>query len=118
MTAPVVATPQRNRLGIAALVLVLIAIALPIIGFIVFTIAAVASGAQGDDVGYAILGGYFLSAAGVALVSPIAIVGVVLAIIALTRTGRRKVQAVVALALGILPALTVFAIPVAIDSLF
>jgi hypothetical protein len=118
MTAPVVPTPQRNRLGIAALVLVLIAIALPILTFIVFTVAAIASGAQGDDIGYAILGGFFVAAAGVAIVAPLAIIGVVLAVIALTRRGLRKVQAVVALVLGIAPAIAVIGLPAAIDSLF
>jgi len=117
MTAPVIPTPKRNRLGIAALVLVLIAIALPILSFIVFTIGSAVSGVQGDDLGYAILGAFFVSAAAVAVVAPIAIVGVVLAIVALTRTGLRKLQAVIALVLGIIPALAVFYLPAAIDSL-
>ena len=118
MTAPVVPTPVRNRLGIAALIVVLIAIAIPIVSFIVFTIAAVGSGAQGDDVGYAILGGYFFSIAVVTFAAPIAIVGVVLAIVALTRRGHRKLQAILAIVFGAVPALAIFGLPAAIDTLF
>lgn len=118
MTAPVVPALQRNRLGIAALVIVLIAIALPIVAFIVFTVGSAISGAQGDDLGYAILGAFFVSAAVIAIVSPLAIVGVVLAIVALFRTDERKVQAIIAIVLGIVPAITVFGLPAAIDTLF
>ena len=118
MTTPPVAAPQRNRLGIAALILVLVALALPIITFVAFSIGAAIEGVEGDDLGYAILGGFFVAAASVAIVAPIAIVGVVLAIIALTRRGLRKLQAVLALVLGILPALAVLGLPAAIDSFF
>lgn len=116
--APVVPTPTRNRLGIAALVLVLIAIALPILAFIVFTIASIASGAQGDDIGYAVLGAYFFSIAIITFVAPIAIIGVVLAIVALTRRGHRKLQAILAIVFGAIPALAIFGLPAAIDTLF
>lgn len=118
MTAPLVATPQRNRVGIAALILVLIAIALPVLSFLVFTIASAVSGAQGDDLGYAVLGAFFLAAGVSALAAPIAIIGIVLAIIALTRRGHRKVQAVIAVVLGVVPALAAIGIPATIDTLF
>jgi hypothetical protein len=118
MTAPVIPAPQRNRLGIAALIIVLAAIMLPVVAFVVFTVAASIEGAEGDDLGYAILGGFFVSAAVVAFVSPLSIAGVVLAIVALFRKGRRKVQAILALVFGIVPALTVVGLPAAIDSLF
>jgi hypothetical protein len=118
MTAPVIPAPQRNRLGTAALVIVIAAIVLPIIAFVVFSVAASIEGAEGDELGYAILGGFFISAAVVAFVSPLTITGVVLAIIALFRKGRRKVQAILALVFGIVPALTAFGLPAAIDSFF
>ena len=54
----------------------------------------------------------------IAFASPIAIVGVVLAIIALLRKGQRKTQAILAIVFGILPAITVFGLPAAIDSFF
>ncbi|MGE3191965.1 MAG: hypothetical protein AB7K08_00685 [Microbacteriaceae bacterium] len=118
MTAPVIPAPQRNRLGIAALVLVIVAIVLPIIAFVIVSVGASIEGAEGDDLGYAILGGFIISAAVVAFVSPIAIAGVVLAVVALFRRGRRKVQAVLALVFGIVPALTVLGLPAAVDSFF
>jgi hypothetical protein len=118
-TAPVVPTRKRNRIGIAALVIVLVVIALPILTFIVFVIAALVSGAQGDDVGYAILGGWFVSAAGVAIVAPLAIVALILGIVAVARPGGyRKAQGVVAIVLAAAPSLAVFGLPAAIDSLF
>jgi len=116
--APVIPTPQRNRLGTAALVLALAAIGLPILFFIVFTVAALLEGAEGDDAGYAVLGAFFLAAAGVAVVSPIAIAALVLGIVAVTRRGRRKAQAVAAIILSVLPASAVFFLPAAIDSVF
>jgi len=117
-TVPVVPTLGRNRVGIAALILVLVAIALPIIVFIVFLIASLGAGARGDDVGWAGLGGFFIAVASITFVSPIAIVGVVLGIVALFRHGQRKPQAILAIVFGIAPALAVFGIPAAIDTLF
>jgi hypothetical protein len=117
-TAPVVPTLKRNRLGIAALILVLIAIALPVLTFVVTSIAAGVSGGGGDAVGWGVLGGFVFAAVAVALVSPIAIIGVVLGIIAVTRPGLHKVQGIVAIVVGVVPALAVFGIPAAIDTLF
>jgi hypothetical protein len=116
--APVVPTPQRNRLGIAALVIVLVVIALPVLIFIAATIAAAAEGAHGDDFGWAVLGGFIIAGASIAFISPLAIVGVVLGIIALTRHGLRKVQAIIAIVLGVAPALAIFGLPTAIDGFF
>jgi hypothetical protein len=107
----------RNRLGIAALILVLVAIALPIIGFIVFTIGVLASGATGDAVGYEIVGAFFVAGGISALASPIAIVGVVLGIISLRRAGERKLQGILAIVLGIAPAIAAFGIPATLSSL-
>ena len=117
-TAPVVPTPKRNRVGIAALVLVLIAIAVPVLVFIVTTIAASIEGAEGDAVGWNIIGGVVIAGISVTVVSPIAIVGVVLGIIAVARKGYRKLQGVLAIVLGAAPALAIFGLPAGIDSLF
>ena len=110
--------PTRNKLGIVALVLVLITIALPIIGSIVFVIAAAIEGAEGDNLGYAILGAFFFIPVAASLIAPIAIVGIVLGIISLFRTGQRKVQGILAIILGIVPALLIFLLPTAIDTFF
>jgi hypothetical protein len=115
--APAVApTPARNRLGIAALVLVLITIALPILGSIVFVIAASIEGAEGDNLGYAILAAFFFIPVASAFIAPIAILGVLLGIISLFRRGQRKVQGILAIILGIYPSVLIFLLPTAIDN--
>jgi hypothetical protein len=118
MTAPVVPAPTRNKLGIAALILVLVTYALPIIGFIVFVIASIIEGAEGDDIGYAVLGAFFVTAGLSAVIAPIAILGIVLGVISLFRHGQRKVQGILAIVLGIVPAAFVIGLPATIDSFF
>ena len=118
MTAPVVPTPQRNRLGIAALVLTIVALAAPVVTFIVVTIAASIEGAEGDDLGYAMLAGWFIGAGAASVVSPIAIVALVLGIVALTRRGTKKVQAILAVIFSVVPALFAFGLPTVIDLAF
>jgi hypothetical protein len=119
MTVAPPPAPTRNRLGITALVLVLIAIIVPIVAGVVGIVAAATEGAQTPDSGgWAVLGGLVFAAIGFAILSPIAIIGVVLAIVSLTRHGRGKVPGVVAIVLGIIPSLTVFGLPAALDSLF
>ena len=116
MTAPVIPTPTRNKLGRIALVLVLITVGLPIVGFIAFVIAASIEGAEGDNLGYAILGAFFFIPVASSLIAPIAILGIVLGIISLFRRGQRKLQGVLAIILGIVPALMITLLPVAIDN--
>ncbi len=115
---PARAVPARNKLGIAALVLVLITVVLPIIGFIVFVIAASIEGAEGDSFGYAIVGAIFFVPVASSLIAPVAILGIVLGIVSLFLKGRRKVQGVLAIILGIVPSLTAFLLPTAIDTFF
>ena len=115
-TAPVVPTPTRNRLGVVALVLVLITVALPVIGFIVFVVAASIEGAEGDAFGYAVLGAFFFIPVASSFIAPIAILGIVLGIISLFRKGQRKLQGVLAIIFGIVPALMITLLPVAIDN--
>ncbi len=103
--------PERNRLGIVALVLVLITLALSIVGFIVFVIGAAIEGAEGDNLGYAILGAIFFIPVASAFIAPIAILGIVLGIVSLFRTGQRKLQGVLAIILGIVPALMITLLP-------
>ena len=118
-TAPVPEVLTRNKLGIAALILVLVAIVAPVVAGIVGIVAAATEGAQTPDSGgWAVLGGFVFAAIGVCILSPVAIVGVVLAVVSLTRHGQRKGLGVAALVLGILPALAVFGLPAALDSLF
>ena len=117
-TAPVIPTPTRNRLGIAALILVLITLALPILGSIVYLIAAAIEGAEGDSFGYAVLGAFFFIPVASSLLAPIAILGIVLGIVSLFRRGQRKVQGIFAIILGIYPSLLILLLPAAIDTFF
>lgn len=125
-TVPVESAPtptRRNRLGVIAFVLVLIVVAAPIVVTIVTAIVGGASGSTGgstaDAVGWSLLGGFIVGAMAVAVLSPLAIVVVVLAIISLFRRRGRNGLGVWALVLGILPAVTgPFLIPVTLDTLF
>lgn len=115
---PVIPTAARNRLGITALILVLVTIAVPIVAFIVFVIAAVVEGAEGDDVGYAVIGAFILTAGVSSVLATIAILGIVLGIVSLFRAGQRKLQGILAIVLGIVPAAFIVGLPVTIDSFF
>jgi hypothetical protein len=116
--APSPPMPTRNKLGIAALVLVLITVVLPIIAFIVVVIAATIEDAEGGGLGYAILGAFFFVPVAASLIAPLAILGILLGIVSLFLKGRRKLQGVLAIVLGIAPALTVFLLPTAILTFF
>lgn len=118
MTAPIIPTPTRNKLGIAALIIVLVTYALPIIVLIVAFVAALIEGAEGDNVGWSAIGAFIIAAGAASLLAPIAILGIVLGIISLFRTGQRKVQGVLAIVLGIVPALFILGLPTAIDTFF
>lgn len=117
------ATTSRNRIGVVAFILVLFVLAAPIVTSIVTAIVGAASGSTGgstaDAAGWAVLGGFILGAVALALVSPIAVIGVALAIISLFRRRGRNALGIWALVLGILPAIIgPFLIPAAIDTLF
>ncbi len=116
--APVVPTPTRNRLGTAALILVLITVALPIVGFVVAFVGALIEGAEGDNVGWAAIGAFLIVGAASSLIAPLAMLGVVLGIIGLFRPGQRKVAGILAIVFGIVPSLFILGLRVAIDSFF
>ncbi|MEO6117343.1 MAG: hypothetical protein ABIP33_13245 [Pseudolysinimonas sp.] len=112
----------RNRLGVVAFVLTLVVLVVPIVVTIVTAIVGAVSGSTGsgaDGAGWSILGGFIVGAIALALISPIAIIAVVLAIVSLFRRRGRNGLGVLALVLGILPALIgPFLIPAALDTLF
>ena len=106
-----------------AFVLVLIVIVVPIVVTIVTAIVGGVSGSTGgssvDAAGWSVLGGFIVGAIALALISPIAIIAVVLAIISLFRRRGRNGLGVWALVLGLLPALIgPWLIPAALDTLF
>jgi len=116
--APVVPTPSRNRLGIAALVMVLITIALPIVGFIVAFIGALIEGAEGDNIAWAAIGAFLITAAASSLIAPLAMLGIVPGIVSLFLRDKRKLQGILAIVFGIVPSLFILGLPVAIDTFF
>lgn len=122
MTVPQVPAPapRRNGLGISALVVVLAAIALPIILAIVGFVATVLGPQQTPDTaGWGVLGGLVIAALGLGIAGPVALVGIVLAIIALVRKNRGKIAAILALVLGAPLALVgLFVLPTMLDQLF
>ena len=91
--------PARNKLGIAALIIAIVALAvLPLAGFIVSFIGTLTGPQQTQDtVGWAVLGGFVGMGFGFAVAGPLSIIAIVLAIIALTRKGYGKVAAIVAI---------------------
>lgn len=110
------AARPRNGIGILALVLVLITVIVPFIAFIVVFISALVEGAEGGDPGYAAVGAFFVTAVGSAFIAPLAILGIILGIVSLFRKGRPKVQGVLAIIFGIVPALMITLLSVAIDN--
>ena len=120
---PAAAPAHRNRLGVVAFILVLVVVAVPIVVTIVTAIVGAVSGSTGgsgaDAGGWSVLGGFIVGAIALALISPVAVVAVVLAIISLFRRRGRNGLGVWALVLGILPAIIgPFLIPAALDTLF
>ena len=113
---------RRNRLGVVAFVLVMIVMAAPLVVTIVTAITGGVSGSTGstaDAIGWSVLGGFIVGAMALAVISPLGIVAVVLAIISLFRHRGRNGLGVWALVLGILPALIgPFLIPLTLGTLF
>lgn len=104
------AAPGRNVLGIIGLILVLLAVAAPIVGFIYVQVNGGWPGERlsGGLSGFAQLSGFFFAIVVSSFASFPAIVGVILGIVSLTRTGRRKLQGILAIALGAIPSLAIF----------
>ena len=94
--------PIRNKLGIAALIIVGAALVLlPIAGFFIGFIGTLTGPQQTKDtVGWAVLGGFVSAGFGFAVAGVVALVAVVLAIIALTRPAQGKVAAIIALVIA------------------
>lgn len=122
MSEPVATVPKpaRNSVGIAALVVVLVAILLPgILGIVGFIATLLGPQQTQDTVGWGVLGGLIIAAAGLGAAGPIALIGVTLGIVALLREGRSKVAAIIAIVLGVpLGVVGLLILPTAIDQMF
>ena len=107
-------------LGIIALVVVLVAVLLPGILALVGFVATVTGPQQTPDtVGWGVLGGLVIGGLGLGIAGPVALIGVVIAIVALLRRGFGKVAAIVALVLGApLAAVGLLLLPTIADQMF
>lgn len=122
MSVPVVpaAKPARNGVGIAALVVVLAAILLPgLLGLVGFIATITGPQQTQDTAGWGVLGGLVIAGLGLGIAGPVAVIGVILAIVALLRKGRGKVAAIIALILGVpLAVVGLLVLPTFIDQMF
>lgn len=112
--APPVATRRpRNGLGIAGLVLVLVAIGAPLVLWLVVGIVAAIGGGDLDQLVWeGGIGGGILAIGLASLLAPVAVVGVALGIASLFRRDRAKTAGILAICLGILPSLFLAGLPV------
>lgn len=121
--ASVGALAPRNRLGVVAFILAMVVVIVPIVVTIVTAIVGGVSGSTGgSDAGgavWTVLGGFIVGGIALAVISPLAVIAAVLAIVSLFRRRGRNGLGVWALVLSILPALIgPFLIPAALDTLF
>jgi hypothetical protein len=102
MTEPQPTSPRRgpSRLGLAALLTVLAGFVLPLL---IFGIGWAITQGTADSVGGYAVGLGIAIAVGAAAAFPFSVIGIVLAIVALTRRNRGKALAVTALVLGFVP---------------
>ena len=118
--APVAVPPRRNGIGISALVVVLVAILLPgLLGVVGFVATVLGPQQTPDTVGWGVLGGLVIAGLGLGIAGPVALIGVILAIVALVRRGFGKVAAIVALVLGApLAVVGMLVLPTFVDQMF
>lgn len=105
-------TPRpRNRVGVAALVLALVAAIAPLVAWIVVAIVGAVESSSVDDAIYVgFLGGMIIFFGVVALLSPVSLAAVVLGIVSLFRAGG-KAPGIVAIVIGVVGSLGLFGLP-------
>lgn len=109
---------RRNGLGIAALVVVLVAIAAPLLTWIVAAVVgSVQSSSVDDAVWVGVIGGGFVALGLASLLAPVAVIGVALGVASLFRRGRAKAPGVVAVVLGIVPSLFLAGLPLVLGEI-
>lgn len=108
----------KNKVGIAALILILVAAAIPLVIVVgTWISAAVDFPGDVDNVVYVgLIGGAILGFGAFALVSPIALVAAVLGVVSLGRPGS-KVPGILALIFGVLGAFGLFGLPVVLGEI-
>ena len=119
-STPPVAPVRRpkNKLGIAALILTLLAAITPLVIVIVVWILGVAE--YPDDLDNAVyvgfLGGFVFFFGTVALLSPLSFVGLVLGIVSMWRPGS-KAPGIVAIVVGVIGSVGLFGLPFVLGEL-
>ena len=109
---------RRNGLGVAALVVVLVAIAAPLLTWIVAAIVgSVQSSSVDDAVWVGVIGGGIIALGLASLLAPVAVVGVALGVASLFRRGHAKTPGVVAIVLGIVPSLFLAGLPLVLGEI-
>jgi hypothetical protein len=111
--APTPAPPRpRNRLGIAALILTLLAAVVPLVIVIVVWIVGVTEYPDDFDnaVYVGLLGGMVFFFGTIALLAPVSFVGLVLGIVSIWRPGS-KAPGIVAIILGVIGSIGLFGFP-------
>jgi hypothetical protein len=102
----------RNRVGILALVLALVAAAAPVIAWIVVAVVGAVESTTVDDAIYVgVLGGMIIFFGVVALLSPVSLAAVVLGVVSLFRAGG-KAPGIVAIIIGVVGSLGLFGLPI------
>lgn len=102
---------SRNRVGIVALVLALIAAAVPLVAWIVVAIVGAVESNNVDDTVYlGVIGGMIVFLGLVAVFAPVSLAAVVLGVVSLFRPGGRA-PGIVAIIIGVVGSLGLFWLP-------
>jgi hypothetical protein len=108
----------KNKLGIAALILTLVAALAPLVIVIVMWIVGVTE--YPDDVDNAVyvglLGGFVFFFGAIALLSPLSFVGLVLGVVSMWRPGS-KAPGIVAIVIGVVGSIGLFGFPFVLGEL-
>lgn len=107
-----VTPPPRNRVGVVALVLALVAAIAPLVVWIIVAIVGAVESSTFDEAVYlGLLGGMIVFFGVVAVLSPVSFSAVVLGVISLFRPGG-KAPGIVAIVIGVFGSLGLFWLPV------
>jgi hypothetical protein len=105
----------RNRVGVVALVLALVAAAAPLVAWIAVAIVGTVESTNVDDAIYVgFLGGMIIFFGVIAVLSPVSLVAVVLGIVSLFRAGG-KAPGIVAIIIGVVGSIGLFWLPLVLS---
>lgn len=112
-----VAPRPRNRAGIVALVLAVVAAGAPLVAWIVVAIIGAAEASTTDDAIYVgVIGGMIVFLGVIALLAPVALAAIVVGIVSLFRPGA-KAPGIVAIVIGVFGSLGLLWLPVVLGEI-